>query len=711
MTQDPEILEREDTLVPGRLSGVFELGAALAAEPAPARRMTIGRDPSNDLAVDDLLVSRFHAELRPAERGRVQIVDLGSSNGTFVNGRRVDRLLLEELDVVTVGHHAFRLVGSGLEEYVDEGLVRLQALGLSVRAPDGTTLLDDVSFSLDERALMAIVGPSGAGKSVLLNALTGFRPAEAGRVMYGGCDLYAEYEALRTRIGVVPQQDVVHEGLTVWQALSYAGELRFPADVSDADRDARVAEVIEELGLSGTEQRRVGSLSGGERRRVCVGAELITRPSLLMLDEPTSGLDPGNERSLMQLLRGLADGGRSVVVVTHRVQSLRLCDRVLFLAPGGRQAYFGPAQLAPAFFGREDLQDVFQDLADRDSGRDWAREFREHKQYQRYVASRLAPRPEETRRADAQPRAARRNQRGWLSRFWLLTRRYARVLASDRRNALLLLFQPLALGLIMLAALPADELELPPAGEVRLASRAGLVLLVVVLGATWLGASNAVREIVKELPIVRRERALGVPSSAYVASKAVVLGAITAVQAMLLVPIATARQGGPEQGSLLEWPLVELTLAAVLAGVAAMTLGLLVSALARTVDRAMSVLPVVLILQMLLAMGGVFPDVVEKPVLEQASKLASAQWAFSASASTVELDRLQTVDRLARDTPSVRTSDPLPLLRAISGETESEPRWPHDWPTWLKYAGALVGLSAAGIAAAMLAMRRLRPET
>ena len=692
--------------MPGRLSGVLDLGPALAERPAPARRVTIGRDRSNDVTVDDLLVSRFHAELRPSENGGVELVDLSSSNGTFVNGRRVERLELEELDVVTIGHHAFRLVGQGLEEYVDEGLVRLCAIGLGMRTPDGRTLLEDVSFSLDERAFMAVVGPSGAGKSMLLNALTGFRPAQEGTVLYGSCDLYAEYDSLRSRIGFVPQQDVVHEGLTVWQALSYAAELRFPADVSRADREGRVAEVIEELALSGTEERRLAALSGGERRRVSVGAELITRPSLLLLDEPTSGLDPGNERSLMKLLRSLADGGRSVVVVTHRVQSLRLCDRVLFLAPGGREAYFGPAQLAPVYFGRDDLQEVFNDLAGAE--RDWGRRFREHKDYERYVSSRLPSTPRMS--ASPMPRhTSRPNRRSRLAQLSLLTRRYARVMASDRRNLVLLLLQPIVLGLIMLAALPAGEFDRPAEGEVRVASRAALVLLVVVMGATWIGASNAVREIVKELAILRRERAVGLSVVAYVGSKAALLGGITALQAALLVSIATARQGGPVQGSMFGSPTLELVVVAMLAGVAAMALGLFVSAASRTVDRAMSVLPLVLILQMLLAMGGVFPDVVEKPVLKQASYLASAQWAFAAGASTVELERLQTLDRLARDLPSVETNDPLPLLRALTGEAPTEPRWRHDWHAWAKDAGALLALALAGIAAAMLALRRLRP--
>ena len=300
--------------------------------------------------------------------------------------------------------------------------------------------------------------------------------------------------------------------------------------------------------------------------------------------------------------------------------------------------------------------------------------------------------------------------RSWFRQFGMLTRRYARVLASDRRNLALLISQPLLLGILMLAALPGGELAPAPEGEIRVVSRAGLVLLVLVLGATWLGASNAIREIVKELAILKRERAAGLSVSAYVWSKAVVLGAVTVLQAGALTGIATLAQDGPREGSMLGWPLGELMLAAALTGLAGMALGLAISALAGSVDRAMTVLPVVLIVEMLLAMGGLFPDLVDKPVLRQAKEVAGTQWAFAAAASTTDLDRLQSVDRIARDLPQVRLDDPLPVLRAISDPGPGEPRWRHDWRTWSKNAAALLALTLLGILAAIAAVWRRRPE-
>jgi ABC transport system ATP-binding/permease protein len=725
------------------VSGVFSGVVSDVRETARAG-IRIGRATDNDIVLDDLLVSLHHAELRERDQGGYELADLGSANGTFVNGRRVKLAALEERDVVTVGHHLFHLVRGQLEEYVDDGLVSFQAAGLTVCTPAGRTLLEDVSFGLDQRSFLAVVGPSGSGKSTLLNALTGFRPAGTGAVSYDGRDLYANYEELRLRIGFVPQQDVLHQALTVRQALGYAAELRFPPDVGASERSRRVEEVLGELGLAEAADLRIHLLSGGQRRRVAVAVELLDKPSLLFLDEPTSGLDPGYERSLMDLLRAVADGGHTVVVVTHSVQSIRLCDRVLFLAPGGRPAYFGPPQLAPAFFGREDFQQVFQDLSS-DRRRDWSSAFRGHSDYERFVERsprELQPgeRVSEGRRLGLRATAAKRvarsrsaaqrlrarlalavvarraelpalpSPRGWLGQFWMLTRRYTRVIAGDRRNVALLLAQPVILGVLMLIALPANELAAPDAGEVRVVSRAGLVLLVITLGATWLGASNAVREIVKELPIVRRERAVGLSVSAYVGSKAVVLGVLTAVQCTVLAVIALARQGSHDTGSLLPSPLLELVAAAILTGLAAMGLGLLVSALTSSVDRAMTVLPVLLILQMLLAMGGVFPDVVEKPGLKQASYLAGAQWGFSTAASTVDLDRLQSVDKLASKAPTIGLDDPLSEFESVAEDLRPNERWSHEAGTWLENAAALVALAAAGIGGAGLALRRQRPE-
>ncbi len=264
--------------------------------------VTIGRAEDNNVVLDDLLVSRHHAIMRRSG-DQWELVDNNSANGTYVNGNRINRAVLGPDDIVGIGHQLLHLAGGRLVEYVDSGDVSYEASNLRVLGDKDKVLLSNIGFALPERSFMAVVGPSGAGKSTLLGALTGFRPAGSGEVRYDDRDLYENYAELRHRIGFVPQEDILHTGLTVRRALNYAARLRFPGDVSAQERKKRIDEVLAELGLTEHAAKRIDKLSGGQRKRTSVALELLTKPSLLFLDEPTSGLDPGLEKSVMQTLR------------------------------------------------------------------------------------------------------------------------------------------------------------------------------------------------------------------------------------------------------------------------------------------------------------------------------------------------------------------------------------------------------------------------
>jgi hypothetical protein len=298
------------------------------------------------------------------------------------------------------------------------------------------------------------------------------------------------------------------------------------------------------------------------------------------------------------------------------------------------------------------------------------------------------------------------SSRSWWKQFSTLTRRYAAVVAGDRRNTALLFLQAPLLGALMLVALPSGELAVAPSSQLRLVSQAGLVLLILVLGITWLGMSNAVREIAKELPIFRRERAAGLSISAYLASKVAVLSVVTALQAVVLVVLATRRQHGPRYAAVLGWPLGELIVVAAAAGVVAMTVGLLVSVLARTPDRAITVLPIVLIFQLVLSLGGVFPKVADTPGLQQLGYISGTRWAFAGAASTVDLNDLQAVTGVLTRVPSVGVEDPSRLFREFARGPRGDRLWDHTPAAWLADVGAMIGLGAAALLAAGLALRR-----
>ncbi len=686
--------------------------AAVAPPPAippgyrPGDIVRIGRDPSNELVIDDLLVSRHHAELRPASAGALEIVDIGSHNGTFVNGRRVQSAVLKDLDIVSFAGAQFRLAENTLVRQAEPADVAFAAVGVSVRAGK-TTLVRDVSFPLRPGALLAIVGPSGAGKSSLLGVLTGLRAPNAGTVYFGGRDLHSGYGELKGRIGFVPQDDIVHRDLTVGQSLEFAADLRFAPDVTPSERRARIEEVMDELELSHRRDMQVRKLSGGERKRVSVGLELLTRPALLLLDEPTSGLDPGLERSLMELFRRLAHGGRVVVVVTHSVDSVRLCDRVLFLAPGGRVAYFAPPELAQSYFGRADYQEIFRDLSEQEPER-WQARFQDDVLSRHFITEPLAT--HQLVATAPLPRASGLTPQRWARQFSMLIRRDLKVIAADRMSAATMLAAGPLLGLLALWRLPPHELGQLPALQFRLLSQASLVLFVVMLCMTLLGLSNGIREVSKEARIVRRELAVGLSPSAYLASKALVLGSITVVQALILVPIALARQGGPPDAVVLPSPLAEIVVASALAGIAALALGLLVSAILRATAPALATLPLLLAFQVLFGSAGLFPGAEQPPVLREVSYASSAGWGFTAAAATSNLNDLQVVNTIASRLPVIHLDRPDDAITALSQPGAGPAGFDHTGGAWLRAVSALVAISAFCFVGAGLAVHRMRPH-
>uniref|UniRef100_UPI00056764F4 ATP-binding cassette domain-containing protein n=1 Tax=Mycobacterium genavense TaxID=36812 RepID=UPI00056764F4 len=317
----------------------------------PANALTIGRATDNDIVIQDVLASRHHAFLIQTPLG-TEIRDAHSVNGTFVNGVRVGSAVLTEGDVVTIGNVDLVFSRDTLVRRTDAAT---RTGGLEVNSVcyevDHKQLLDHISLTARPGTLTAIIGGSGAGKTTLSRLIAGYTSPSSGTVTFEGHNIHTEYASLRSRIGMVPQDDVVHRQLTVNQALGYAAELRLPPDTSKADREQVVAQVLEELELTKHADTRVDKLSGGQRKRASVALELLTGPSLLLLDEPTTGLDPALDRQVMMMLRQLADAGRVVLVVTHSVSYLDVCDQLLLVAPGGKTAYCGPPSQIGAAMG------------------------------------------------------------------------------------------------------------------------------------------------------------------------------------------------------------------------------------------------------------------------------------------------------------------------------------------------------------------------
>jgi ABC-type multidrug transport system ATPase subunit len=491
--------------------------------------------------------------------------------------------------------------------------------GLVVHASDGSLLLDEVSFSVPRGSLVAVVGPTGAGKTTLLNAITGSIEIDAGTITVEGVD---RSEA-RRGVGYVPQDDALHPQLDLNRTLGYSATLRLPT-LTDTERAGRVDAVVNELGLGGQVRLPVSCLSGGQRKRASVAVELLAGSDVLVLDEPTSGLDPWYEKSLLETLRTLANNGRTVLTVTHSLKALAGCDLALFLAPGGRVAFFGPPEEARVYFGGDDPADVFLAL-DAVPGEQWKARFQKERP------------PVDLDLTGPHPKAApKRKTLSWPAQFATLARRYLDLIRSDRRQLTMLLVQGPVLGLLLWLVLTPGGLRRAAMSNPSTSANAVTAAVFVAISATWLGAANSVREIVKEQRVLRREQGRGLSVGAYVGSKAAILGAFSMLEAAILVAVATVRQDVPARGAVLPSGAAELMVGAALTALAAVALGLLISAVVNSPDKAMSVLPMILVSQLVLSGG--WASVLHRPGIHQVADLTAARWGVSAFQATAHGD-------------------------------------------------------------------------
>ena len=631
----------------------------------PPGAVTIGRHSTATIKVEDSLASRIHAYLVPAPTG-TQLYDNGSGNGTFVNGHRVEAVTLRPGDVITVGNTDLVFTGGTAvqsRQAVATGGIEVRQVGLAI---DGHQLLTNVSFDARPGTLTAVIGPSGAGKSTLIRLLGGVTKPTSGQVTFDGHDVHAHYASLRSRIGMVPQDDVVHRQLTVSQALNYAAELRLPPDTSKDDRSAVVERVLAELELTQHRDKRVDKLSGGQRKRASVALELLTGPSLLILDEPTSGLDPALDRQVMQMLRRLADAGRTVLVVTHSLTYLNMCDQVLLLAPGGKTVYAGPPQAVGSAMGTQDWADIFAWVS--------ANPDAAHAVFlQNNPAANQPPAPPEPAGPLGAP-ARTSTGRQMLT----VARRQLQLIFADRIYTSFLLLLPFILGAMSLIVPGDTGFGVATVGHSP--NEPNQLLIVANIAAVFMGTALTIRDLVGERTIFRREQAVGLSAAAYLSAKIVVYSAFTAIQTAIVVAIVVIGKGAPTQGALLLGSAtldfyVSLTVAAIVSAI----LGLLLSSLARSSEQILPMLVVVIMLSIVFS-GGMIP-VTGRVGLDQASWFLPGRWGFAASASVVDLLKIA---------PLMSVDDQL---------------WHHELSWWALDIGVLLLLGAV---AGFVVYRRLR---
>lgn len=587
------------------------------------QRIRIGRDASNDWHIDDLTVSRFHAEIVQNDSGGFDLVDLRSSNGSFINGQQVKRREIEIGDLISIGSATKRFTSDGLDSPVGIDGIDIVAKDLHFAVGD-RQLLRDINFHLGPRSLTAIVGPSGAGKSTLLNAITGRTSPTEGQILIGGRDLNKEFGDLSQRIGLVPQADILHTRLTVRQALNYGAALRFPSETSKSERSARVEEVMEKLELTPRADLRIDKLSGGQRKRASIGLELLTKPSILVLDEPTSGLDPGLDAHVMETLRKLADDGQTVVLVTHSVDNLNFCDNVILLASGGRIAYAGPSSTVFTALGKNNWAEVFRMLSSAD-----ALLLSNKKR-----SGIISPTTEMSRE--------KVKKQSWGRQLLTQSSRYLRVISSDRYYLGLLAVIPVVIGLICYSTAGALGLGpgLPSGGESTFNPMARSNLMILILGTVFIGLSTSIQEIIKEEAILLREKSVGIRSGTYLMSKVLVLGVVTSIQSIIFVAIVLFDRPVPESGLFFKNGYLEVLLLAVLLGFACMCLGLLMSAILSSSEQAMPILVGLTMAQVVLS--GALPGENEG-FIGMVSPLVPSYWSMNSLSASTNLAEISKV--------------------------------------------------------------------
>lgn len=604
--------------------------------PSGGRPIVLGRANSCDMVLPFPMISSRHASIERID-GNWLIRDLGSTNGTFVQGKKiVVPTRVGPGDVVNLGSHRLRLSAAGdrLEQRLD-ATGGLQACDVGVEI-EGRALISEITFVAAPGEMVGILGPSGAGKSTLLAVLAGSQRPTTGTITLEGDDLYRHQDEFRGQIGYVPQDDVMHADLTVWQALWYTARLRLPPDFTKDEIQLRLERVIADLGLEGTERLRIGDatrrgISGGQRKRVNIAMELLTDPPVLVLDEPTSGLSSTDAGHVVRLLRGLANKGKTVVLTIHQpnAEIVELMNHVAVIAKdastgnAGRLAWYGPAVPdAVAFFepagssqGRNP-DAILRGLGQR-SVAEWVEMYRASPRYSEWLMSRVTV-PSASPAADG-----RRHTSLTTSAFqwWVLVQRMVAAKVADSWNSLVVLAQAPLIA-VLIAGVFGGKTRRPLEASVwaDVATSIGMTSFLLALAALWFGCSNAIRELVGERAIYRRDRLAGLSPTAYLGSKVALFGVTSMVQCGILIAIvagACGLQGNPAT----TYGVLVLTASV---GVA---IGLIVSALARSVEAAAATLPI-LLLPMVVLGGALLPLPELPPAATFVADALPSRWAF-----------------------------------------------------------------------------------
>ncbi|WP_316630816.1 ATP-binding cassette domain-containing protein [uncultured Ruminococcus sp.] len=343
-------------------------------------RVTIGRGENNMIRLQDIMASREHAYMIKDERGMF-LYDCNSQNGISVNGRQVEGgIQIFNRDVIRIANTLLIVIGNQI--YYNHPGEKVGALSVHVRSATVNfgrkTLLNDVRFNADTGDFILILGGSGAGKTTLINAILGNNSPGVktnGEVILDGLDLYKNFKTMKSQIGLVPQFIDLRLNDKVRQTLMDIAEIKLSSKFySKEEKQKRVDEILNRLGVKNLENHLIRQLSGGQKKKVSVAAQLVGFQKVFICDEPDSGLDAASRVQQMEILKEIANNGKIVMVISHEpddaVNSITneiLFTKVLVLAKSstdnaGHLAFFGSPYDALEYFGVNRLQDIMKEI-------------------------------------------------------------------------------------------------------------------------------------------------------------------------------------------------------------------------------------------------------------------------------------------------------------------------------------------------------------
>ncbi len=584
------------------------------------KEILIGRDPNADIYIDNVNVSWHHAKIEK-RNGKYYITDLNSTNGTYVNDEPIKSKEINFGDKITLGLYSFIFQ----QEQKKVSFLNVNQKGFTINVNNvyfkvnvGTekekTLLDNINLTIYPGELVGIMGLSGAGKTTLLKTMSGYTKPSEGEVFVNGLDLYKNFDRIKNSIGYVPQDDIMHPELTVYEALYYSLKLRIKDKLTIDEINKKIDKTLQDLGLpisdskngnhptkGGIKGIKVGDaenkfISGGQRKRVNIAMELLADPEILFLDEPTSGLSSVDAKIVMEKLKELSESGKTIILTIHQPSLInyKKMDNIAILTKG-KLAYFGhnyPESIK--FFNPNSDKDTLNDpdmaLIGLDKGEkngiDWQKEYINSEVYNKFVKQRKSKNySNEINSKDNTPSI--------FTQFKTLMSRYFSIKIKDKINTAILLMQAPIIALLVGFLFSIDP------GKQFHNEHPTVLLFILVLSSMWFGIINSVKEIVSEKAIYERERQNGLKLIPYVFSKFTVLSLVSLIQVLILIGIVYLFVD-------LKMNFISLFSIIYITSLSGIAIGLLTSTIAKSVSQALSLVPIIL-LPMIIFSGGMIP--------------------------------------------------------------------------------------------------------